>query len=72
MNSTEDVSSSAGEPHTFWCDSCHPAYHLIKFCVNVTGWNFLTWVDFQFPLSPSPNSWIIKVGRQRELEITLG
>ena len=32
----------------------------------------LTWVDSQFPLSPSPNSWIIRDERQSKLRINLG
>ena len=33
--------------------------------------NFSTWVDSRFPLSLSPNSWIIRVKRQRKLRINL-
>ena len=31
----------------------------------------LTLVDSQFPLSPSPNSWIIRAARQSKLRINL-
>ena len=31
----------------------------------------LTLVDYQFPLSPSPNSWIIRAARQSKLRINL-
>ena len=38
----------------------------------ISGSIFLTWVDSQVPLFPSPNSWIIRARRQRKWRIKLG
>ena len=37
-----------------------------------SGQKFSNWVDSQFPLSPGPNSWIIRGGKQRKWQINLG